>query len=126
MKARLMRRLASFLAAMFVASSVAASARACIEGLSTPRNETIGFAVASGPHHACPDTGDAADGQSHCSQNHKNDDPKFTKDVPPALVFAAAPTAAHVWFDPVLSVVSIHSQPSNGPSLTILFGNLRL
>jgi hypothetical protein len=121
-----MRRLALFFAAMFVASSVAASARACIEGVSAPAHKTVQVADAGGEQHVCPDVDDATGGQTHCSQNHKNDDPKFSKDVPPAVVFAAAPAVVRVWFDPVLAVESIPSQPSTGPSLTILFGNLRL
>ena len=121
-----MRKLALFFAAMFVAGSVAASARACIEGLSAPRHETVQVADAGGQQHFCPDAGDAAGGHTHCSENHKNDDPKFSKDVPPAVVFAAAPTVSHAWFDPVPIVLSSASQPSTGPSLTILFGNLRL
>jgi hypothetical protein len=126
MKVGAMRRLALFFAAMFVANGVAASARACIEGLSAPRHETVQVADAGGQHHVCPDADDAAGDQTHCSQNHKNDDPKFSKDVPLADVCAAAPAVSRAWFDPVLVVESRASEPSIGPSLTILFGNLRL
>lgn len=117
--------LAFFLLAMFVVSNAVAAAHACIEGLPPLPHEALQVANTDQPRHECSSPDDAGD-QTRCAQNDKNDEPKFSNDVPPALAFVPALAVPRDWFDTVLVIASTTRQLPTRRSLTILFGNFRI
>jgi len=74
----------------------------------------------------CPEADSATNGLAHCIQGHKNDEQRFTFDAPAVAV--APPLSQHrTWFPVEPRPLVLSWAPSvAGPSLTILFRNLRI
>jgi len=80
---------------------------------------------AEGDEHLCPQSDDAARCLTHCTQSYKNDEQKFSADIP-TIALAPFLTVLHVSFQakPKVVVVAL-APPIVGPPLTILFRNFR-
>jgi hypothetical protein len=116
-----------FFAAMFLANSTVAVARACLAGLAAQEHTAIQVLGTSGDAHPCPESVSAPTEMdlAHCAQSQKGGQ-TFFFDAPMAAV--AAPLSPHrVWFavEPRLLVLSLAPSVA-GPSLTILFRNFRI
>ena len=113
-------------AAMFLANSAVAAARACLVGLAAQEHTATKVFDSSGGAHPCPEADSAANSLAHCTQSHKGDAQTFSFDAPTVAV--AAPLSPHrAWFPagPRLPVLSL-APPVLGPPLTILFRNFRI
>jgi len=120
-----MRYLTFFLAAMFFASHAAAVVRACIADLAAQEHIAVRELGAEGYEHQCPQSDDADRCLTHCTQSYKNDEQKFSVDVP-AFAFAPFLTVLHASFQAKPKAVVVASAPPIvGPPLTILFRNFR-
>ena len=118
------RLLIVFVAAMFLANSVAYGARVCIAELAGLQHEAVSPPAAAEIEHQCPSADDAGLCLAHCTQGFKSDQ-RASLEIPGLVVapvlflpyasFEARPTIPQVAFAPRLL----------GPPLTILFRNLR-
>lgn len=128
MKPARMRYSLIFFAAMFLANSTVAVARACSAGLGAQEHAAIRVLGTSSDPHPCPESVSAPMemGLAHCVQSQKGDEQTFSFDAPMAAV-AASPSPYRVWLpvEPRLLVLSL--APSVvGPPFTILFHNFRI
>jgi len=117
-----------FFAALFLANSTVAVARACLAGLAAQEHSAIQLLGTSGDPHPCSEAVSAPMEMdpAHCAQSQKGGEQTFFFDSPMAAV--AAPFSPHrVWFavEPKLLVLSLAPSVA-GPSLTILFRNFRI
>jgi hypothetical protein len=128
MKSGWIRYWLCLLAALFVANSVAAAARACVVELGGHELTASEVRDAGGDEHACQAADDAARCFAHCTQTQSvsNDAQRISSDasgfVPLLLV-----GLAHVRFQTEARLVATApAAPVAGPPLTILFRRLRI
>ena len=126
MKSRRMRYLLFFFAAMFLANNVVAATRACVTVLAGHDYTAMQRADMGDDEHLCPPSDDAASSSVHCAQSVKNDQQKFSADVP-AIALPLPLSVPRFWFqaEPVVFARAA-TPPQVGPPLTILFGNFRI
>jgi hypothetical protein len=124
MRLQRIRCLLVFVLALFMVNSVAAAARACTLTQVRHEHSTIQLLQAS-VERACPEATATLCG-THCLQEAKSAEVKAPVDSPAALI-APLFTFIHstVRPEPAHLPVAI-AQVIVGPSLTILFGNLRI
>jgi hypothetical protein len=120
------RYLIVFFAAMFLANTAVASARACMVQLAAQEHTSIRSLDSSGDEHLCPEADSAANCLTHCTQSYKSDQQNLSFDAP-AIAFAPPPLVHRAWvpIEPRRLVLA-SAPPVVGPPLTILFGNLRI
>src|SRR3990172_65191 len=122
-----MRYLLVFFAAMFLANNAVASARACMVQLAADEHTAIRILDSSDNENLCPEADNsAANCLAHCTQSYKSDQQNLFFDAT-AIVFAP-PLSLHRAWIPIepRPLVIASAPPVVGPSLTILFGNLRI
>ncbi len=126
MKPARIRYLLVIFAAMFLANNAVASARACMVQLAAQEHTAIRSLDTSADEHLCPEADSAANCLAHCTQSYKSDEQRYSFDAPAVAV--APPLLLHrAWFPIEPRRLAIASAPTVvGPSLTILFGNLRI
>ncbi|UCG95954.1 MAG: hypothetical protein JSW31_09930 [Burkholderiales bacterium] len=123
MRLKRIRWLIVFIVAMFTVNGVAAAARACTLSQVRHEHSTLQWQQAK-VDATCPEAA-ATPCVSHCVQEAKSGEQKAPVDSPPAVI--APPLAlTQATFPPVQSPLHVASSDLIvGPSLTILFGNLR-
>lgn len=125
MKLARLRYLVVFFAALFVMNNALAVARACMVELAAPEHTAIRVLNSSGDEHVCPESDNAANCLTHCTQSYKGEQQRLSFDAP---TMAAAPPLSlpRIWFQAEPSrLVLASAAPVVGPPLTILFHNLR-
>ncbi len=123
---RRFRYLLVFLVAIFTVNSIAAAARACTFSQVRAEHTAIQLRDAGGDELNCSESDFATGCVTHCAQDARSGEQKAPADLP---LPAFAPPSTVVYFSsrpaPIpLPVAS--SQLIVGPSLTILFGHLRI
>ncbi len=123
MKLKRIRWLIVFFLAMFTVNGIAAAARACT--LSQVRHEHSALLLQQAAADAsCPEAA-ATVCATHCVQEAKSAEQKAPVDSPPAVI-APPLVLTYAAFPPMQSPLhGVSSDLIVGPSLTILFGNLR-
>ena len=116
-----------FFAAMFLANNAVAFARACMVHLDAQEHTAIRVLESGGDEHVCPEADSAANCLVHCTQSYKSDERQLSFDAPAAAAVAPPLSLHRVWIpvEPRRLVIA-SAPPVVGPSLTILFGNLRI
>jgi hypothetical protein len=126
MKPARMRYPLVFFAAMFLANSAVAAARACMLAPAAQEHTAIQVFDGAGDKVPCPEADSAANDLAHCAQSYKGNEQTFSFDAPTGVV-APPLSPLRVWFPAASRPFTFSLSPSVlGPSLTILFRNLRI
>lgn len=125
MRSRRIRYLLVLFAAMLLANSAVASARACVVHLAAPGQAAGGVVVPGGDGQPCPTSDATTDCPVHVTQIYNSNDPNLFFDAP--TVALAPPMVLHRFVVPTGArrLVVASAPLIVGPPLTILFHNLR-
>ncbi|MGE5338244.1 MAG: hypothetical protein ACM3PU_10465 [Gemmatimonadota bacterium] len=126
MRIQRLRYLLILVLALFTLNGVAGVARACALNQAAQPHTVNHSSAAGGDSHPCPDNLGSQSCFAHGVQDTKSADQKATSDLPP-LVTAPPFRIIRISVPPERAVRRvILARPDFGPSLTILFGNLRI
>lgn len=126
MKSQRMRFLLTFVAAMLLANNVAVAARAFASGLGGQDSVAVRALHATGIGHLKPVGNGHPLCPTHCAQSHRNHEQEpATNTFKVAFLPALLVPCFSVEIRPAAAVVALAPQAA-GPSLSILFHNLRI